>query len=92
MTPEEKHSRRIKRAHIRRQILIRAMGGKCEECGSEQDLEFHHTEPRQWIAANLSRWQRQVYYEDDYWEGKLKLLCSTCNKKNGVPSDDDVPF
>lgn len=68
------------------------------ECGEDDvsKLEFHHTEPREWVAANLSRWHRQVKYEEDWDNGVLELLCGTCNKKAGVPAAeyeiDTVPF
>lgn len=40
-------------AAIRRRILVAALGGVCMECGSTDNLEFHHTEPREWVAAEL---------------------------------------
>ncbi|CAK9015901.1 Putative DNA repair helicase RadD, partial [Durusdinium trenchii] len=60
-------------------ILKLAMGGRCEYCGTREieTLEFHHLEPREWIAANLSRWQRQNAYEREFIEGKLKLGLTT---------------
>lgn len=77
--------RRVQESRIRRQILIQAMGGRCEDCGDTEDLEFHHTEHREWIAAELSRWERQKRYESEWADGVLMLLCSTCNKVHGRP-------
>lgn len=80
------HLRKIEGIKIRRQILIVAMGGRCEFCASETDLEFHHVGPRTWNCRNASRWVRQSIYEREYVDGKLKLACGTCNKKLGKPN------
>lgn len=93
------HKLTVERYARRRRILIAAMGGCCIQCG-EQDsskLEFHHTEPQEWVAASTSRWQRQLKYEEDWDAGVLELLCRACNKAAGVPVGtdfdvDDTPF
>lgn len=79
----------------RRLILMHALGCVCEQCGCDDvgRLEFHHKQPRTWIAAELSDTTRQRMYEKDYVAGKLGLLCSTCNKKSPPPADEnDLPF
>lgn len=88
------HLLKVERVHIRRKILIIAMGGECVECGVTEDLEFHHTSPREWKAAEVARWSRQAEYEKEFLEGKLKLLCSSCNKRAGMPeaTNGEVPF
>ena len=77
-----KHKRMIKGIALRRKILIDAMGGLCEDCGTEgtprNKLEFHHVEPRTWVARELSRWSRQKRYEEE-WEPLPE-------------STDEVPF
>lgn len=80
----------VRSAARRRRILIAAMGGACENCGATECLEFHHTKPRDWIAAQLNRWQRQTRYEEDWEMGRLQLLCSDCNKRAGAPVDPET--
>ncbi len=85
----------------RRRILILAMAAQqsglvpcCQECGSAEGLELHHMKPRDWNAAEMNRWHRQLHYERDFDAGNLVLLCAPCNKLAGQPSDDspDAPF
>lgn len=71
------------------------LGGKCAECGDCDSLEFHHTAPRRWQAAAVSRWMRAKLYLDDHHRGELELLCADCNKSAGTPTDPTlahVPF
>lgn len=75
----------------RRAILIAALGGCCIECGSTSQLEFHHTQSRDWVASKMSRWQRQLEYEKDWEAGVIELLCGDCNKRAGQPSFTDEP-
>ena len=86
----------VRNAARRRQILITALGGECVQCGSCDCLEFHHKEPRDWVASELSRWSRQTQYEIDWEHGLLELLCSDCNKRAGVPVSEkdlqEAPF
>lgn len=89
---------RVAQTAIRRQILIRAMGGKCEycPCNDPTKLEFHHKHehgPREWKTHNTSRWTRQAIYEREFIEGKIELACGDCNKRLGPPPDPtDAPF
>jgi len=64
----------------RREKLIAALGGKCCECNSTENLEFDHPFGRDWIARQKARWHRIVLYEGDQKAGNLRLLCSNCNK------------
>lgn len=88
---------RNQQVKIRRRILIAALGGCCSQCGSTEKLEFHHTEPRDWIAAGQSYAYRQALYERDWDAGILDLYCKKCNQEAGEPpgedaSDNDLPF
>jgi 5-methylcytosine-specific restriction endonuclease McrA len=72
----------------RRESLIRKLGGRCQRCGSTTKLEFHHTKPRTWTAAAVSRSVRIRLYEADYEKGIIELLCKKCNKAAGEPKED----
>jgi hypothetical protein len=65
--------------------LVQQLGGKCAHCGTVHNLEFNHLEPRTWITRKVNRPQRMVLYRREAAEGKLNLLCGTCNKKHGKP-------
>ncbi|WP_437231052.1 hypothetical protein SH661x_002296 [Planctomicrobium sp. SH661] len=94
------HKRKLQGIAIRRKILVKAMGGQCEDCGCEgtprNKLEFHHTSPRTWVCRDKSRWSRQRLYEEEWDKGLLILLCAFCNKARGQPveeaSEGEVPF
>lgn len=63
--------------------LIDAMGGKCQRCGSDHRLEFHHPNGRDYDVTRLSRWQRMIRYRGDLASGNLQLLCRACNRRDG---------
>lgn len=65
--------------------LIEEMGSKCVRCGETECLEFHHTQPRTWVAARVGRWTRLEHYRREWLEGVLVLLCGPCNKREGKP-------
>lgn len=83
----EQHVARIKRLAVRRAALIARLGGVCEICKSTERLEFdHHPGPCEWGDSRKrpSRWQRMVLYEREADEGKLRLLCRSCNARDGA--------
>lgn len=71
----------------RRRILIKALGGKCQHCGSTDFLTLDHKmeEGRDWDVKprEIGRMQRLKLYEEDYLNDKLRVLCSDCNSKDG---------
>lgn len=67
--------------------LLQALGGLCVECGNDDldALEFDHKSraDRTWRARDTSRWQRLANYKREAAEGKIQLLCRSCNgRKN----------
>ena len=76
---------KVRRYHQRRADLLLRLGGKCLDCGAVDDLQFHHPKGRGWVVRDKSRWARMVIYEREATEGKIELLCGTCNKKHGKP-------
>lgn len=65
---------------------IAHLGGKCAVCGTTEDLEFDHDQPRDWIPNRKSRWQRMVIYIREIKEGRIKqLLCRSHNASKGYP-------
>lgn len=79
------------RRRNRRQALIRAKGGKCEKCGSRDDLQFDHKNPQDKsfrISDRLDAPMDVLIEEVD----KCSLLCRKChqektnkNREHGQP-------
>lgn len=87
------HLKMLQWVRLEREKLIRALGGKCALCGSEERLEFNHKFGRNWIAEKKNSMTRMRLYLEDYENGKLRLLCRTCNAGyNPSKEEMDVPF
>lgn len=75
------------RRKSRRAKLVDMAGGKCVECGSDDNLEFDHINPEQ-KTFNLSG-----CYLDKAWSKiieefeKCQLLCKDCHYQKSVNSD-----
>lgn len=65
--------------------LITQLGGKCVQCGSDYELEFDHKEPRDWEPEKKSSDHRICIYRREIKQGKIQLLCKTCNVIKGHP-------
>lgn len=66
-----------------RDLMRAALGGKCRECGSKDDLSFHHPGGRTWDIRKQNLMQRMRLYYKDFLQNKLDLLCVPCNSKDG---------
>jgi len=74
------YKRRSRKA--RREKLLMEMGGKCAECGETDltKLEFDHKNgDRDYECNKLSARQRLRLYAEEYKEGRIQLLCRSCN-------------
>lgn len=70
----------IQRGRELRALLIRWLGGKCAQCGSEDFLEVDHIEGREYVARNLSSYDRNLRYMQEFFAGvNLRCLCKFCN-------------
>ena len=72
--------------------LIKEMGSKCVRCGARSDLQFHHTNPRQWVSAKVSQWVRLARQKREYQAGFLVLACGLCNRVLGQPTGPAIPL
>lgn len=89
---------RQKRLTERRKEAIFALcGGKiCVGC-SETDpelLQFDHKTGRDWDVRKFSSTTRLKNYLFEAIEGRIQILCISCNSSKGRPDDepDDTPF
>jgi 5-methylcytosine-specific restriction endonuclease McrA len=64
-----------------RRVLLRELGGKCLDCGNEEesDLEFDHIEPATWDRSKVEFSARISRYRREAKEGKLAVRCRSCN-------------
>lgn len=72
----------------RRQALVDQLGGKCVECDTAFDLTFDHINGRDWDVRKVHGTKRLKIYQREADEGKLQLLCLTCNSRKGKPEDN----
>jgi 5-methylcytosine-specific restriction endonuclease McrA len=77
----------------KRKDLIRRMGGQCVKCGERKYdlLEIDHTNGRDWEPKKTSRSKRYRFYEKEWIEGKIRILCRKCNAKY-QPHRKEEPF
>lgn len=73
--------RQTKYAQRVRQELRALLGGACELCmeTDESALEFDHIFGRDYNLRKLSFSARMARYKREAEEGKLRILCRTCN-------------
>ena len=71
-----------------RKQLILDLGGKCVSCGTKRMLEVDHINGRNWTPRNVSSDTRVRRYLKESKEGKLQVLCKSCNSAKG---DYDQP-
>lgn len=84
----------------KRAELVAMLGGKCAECGSIKELTFDHIHGRTWDIKAVHATKRLRIYTQEAKDGKLQLLCLTCNSAKGQPDNDpfvpteesEVPF
>jgi hypothetical protein len=71
--------------------LIVELGGVCAECGSASGLTIDHIDGCDYYHQNYEWSYRISVYRREAKEGKLQVLCWTCNQKKGRPDlpDDD---
>lgn len=69
-------------ATTERRKLIVALGPRCIDCGTDdmEVLEIDHIHGRDWVLKDFSSSARVARYKREFAEGKLQVLCGTCNK------------
>jgi 5-methylcytosine-specific restriction endonuclease McrA len=78
------------RKHARRARLIEMLGGCCVRCGSTDDLEFDHIDPktkRFTIGGNLSRPWADLVEE----ARRCQLLCQKCHRAKCAEDYPETP-
>ena len=68
-----------RRWKTRREIAVRFLGGKCD-CGSPEDLDFHHIDRKSKINSIA---KMSSASEEKFWAEikKCVLRCKPCHKK-----------
>jgi|ERR1700676_5646895 hypothetical protein len=81
MTKNEYMNEYMKRRWQQRRIrAIMFLGCKCETCGSQEDLQFHHRDPETkcFTLADGSSFSDQKFWNEVL---KCELLCRKCHEK-----------
>ena len=80
LNADGRNTSKIKRDK-RRKILIERLGGKCVKCGSTENHQFDHIDPKTkkdrtyCVSTMLTRSMERLIVEAD----KCQLLCSKCH-------------
>lgn len=72
---------RRRQAQKIRDWLLDQMRNQCQNCGSDEHLEFHHPFGKVWKARSISIYNRMLRYRRDYSSGNLVCLCHDCHGK-----------
>jgi hypothetical protein len=84
---------RMRRLRAKRwQILIEILGGKCEVCGTTEDLQVDHLQPRDWKRCETWSDVALKKHIEEAKAGKVQLLCGFHNRQKGQPAADDGEF
>lgn len=81
MSAEYMREYRQRTSHVKRQRALDFMGGKCQECGSVEHLNFHHIDP----LTKLFDISTGVVHRS--WQAVLEelckcvLICEDCHHK-----------
>ena len=68
----------------RKAELVALLGGKCEVCGSTENLTVEHKEGRDYQVRKLSSLMRLKKYKEEFLAGvKLAVRCLSCNSADG---------
>jgi 5-methylcytosine-specific restriction endonuclease McrA len=62
----------------RRQQAIKALGGRCKQCGSKNDLQFDHIDPESKAFPPFKGWPSN----ERFWKevSRCQLLCPPCHE------------
>lgn len=82
-----------------RDELRTTLGGKCQKCGSTEDLEFDVIIPVDQPHHRIEWSQRMTFYKRQFERNNLGLKCSHCNSAKGddlelnpLPLPPEIPF
>lgn len=68
-----------KRYHRRRKLILERLGGKCNYCGSTEDLEIDHIDPFKKEVKINKRLSGLAESKSEAEIEKCQLLCKACN-------------
>jgi len=78
----------LKRYYNRKEFFINLLGGKCINCGSVENLQFDHKDPKQKEFNISQKWDYKIDYVLKEME-KCQLLCDKCHKeKNKIDNGE----
>jgi 5-methylcytosine-specific restriction endonuclease McrA len=63
----------------RRFSLLQVLGGRCQHCGTTDNLTFDCIRPTGDLHHRMSSVQRMSYYIHEARKGNVQVLCFDCN-------------
>lgn len=89
-TRQSNSTYKLKQYYIRKRLFIDRLGGKCKKCGSTENLEFDHIDPKNkcFTIGNklVSRSIRHIEIELK----KCQLLCNPCHKEKNKKDNGEA--
>lgn len=73
----------LERYYIRRDYAYKKLGGKCIVCGSKEELNLDHLDPKQ-KSFNISQLWSISQERFDVELDKCQILCKTCHKAKNL--------
>ncbi len=74
-------------ARRKRLELMTLLGNVCAHCGTTESLEFDCIRPKGDRHHRGDASQRMCFYQRQFREGNVQVLCNVCNARKG----DDAP-
>ncbi len=73
---------------VKLEELRQSYGGKCSECDSILDLEFHHV--KETGLSGRGRGRKERYYDIKNNPDSYTLLCEDCHKEKRIYGRDET--
>ncbi len=87
LTDKERRRLKAKRQHARAvesmKMLRSALGGRCEVCGTQLELEIDHIHGRNYDLQVMAYHTRVKQYWLEFERGEIRLLCKRHNGYDG---------
>jgi 5-methylcytosine-specific restriction endonuclease McrA len=84
---EKKNEAQRNRVAQRRLQGVQLLGGECKTCGSKDNLEFDHIDPKTKVSHRIWSWS---WDRIEVELAKCQLLCHTCHKDKTKASYEPI--
>lgn len=77
----------LRRYYLRKEKAIRQLGGRCLDCGTTEDLQFHHIDPdkKLFTIGSILNGVSETKLNEEL--EKCALLCKPCHKERHMRTE-----